>query len=88
MRRGKVSPRLPVPDHIQKPPYVGSSILPEISSEYQMHDSEGVAQMRAACQLAARVLDYAGTLVRVSFWLLPSILVALSSSTLVLEPCL
>lgn len=77
-----------MPDHIQKPPYVGSSILPEISSEYQMHDSEGVAQMRAACQLAARVLDYAGTLVRVSFWLLPSILVALSSSTLVLEPCL
>ncbi|KAE8651804.1 methionine aminopeptidase 1B, chloroplastic isoform X1 [Cucumis sativus] len=66
LRRGKVSPRLPVPDHIQKPPYVGSSILPEISSEYQMHDSEGIAQMRAACQLAARVLDYAGTLVRPS----------------------
>lgn len=66
LRRGKVSPRLPVPEHIQKPPYVGSSILPEISSEYQMHDSEGIAQMRAACQLAARVLDYAGTLVRPS----------------------
>ncbi|XP_022155198.1 methionine aminopeptidase 1B, chloroplastic [Momordica charantia] len=66
LRRGKVSPRLPVPDHIQKPPYIGSSILPEISTEYQMHDSEGIAQMRAACQLAARVLDHAGTLVRPS----------------------
>lgn len=74
-----------MPDHIQKPPYVGSSILPEISSEYQMHDSEGIAKMRAACQLAARVLEYAGTLVRVSFWLLHSISVTLSSSTLILE---
>lgn len=79
LRRGRVSPRLPVPDHIQKPPYVGSSMLPEISSEYQMHDSEGIAQMRAACQLAARVLDFAGTLVKVSSWLLHSISVALSS---------
>lgn len=41
-------------------------MLPEISSEYQIHDSEGIARMKAACELAARVLDYAGTLVRVS----------------------
>lgn len=66
LRRGKVSPRLPVPDHIPKPPYVGSNLLPEISSEYQIHDSEGIACMRAACELAARVLDNAGKLVRVS----------------------
>ncbi|XP_052187262.1 methionine aminopeptidase 1B, chloroplastic isoform X2 [Diospyros lotus] len=66
LRRGKVSPRLPVPDHIPKPPYVGSSLLPELSSEHQIHDAEGIAQMKAACELAARVLDYAGTLVRPS----------------------
>ncbi|XWS69808.1 hypothetical protein CRYUN_Cryun04dG0210200 [Craigia yunnanensis] len=66
LRRGKVSPRLPVPDHIPKPPYLSSNILPEISSEHQIHDAEGIAQMRAACELAARVLDYAGTLVRPS----------------------
>lgn len=56
-----------MPDHIPKPPYVGSNLLPEISSEYQIHDSEGIARMRAACELAARVLDNAGKLVRVSF---------------------
>ncbi|KAK7310011.1 hypothetical protein RJT34_07199 [Clitoria ternatea] len=64
LRRGRVSPGLPVPDHIPRPPYVGSNILPEIASEYQIHDSEGIAKMRAACELAARVLNFAGTLVR------------------------
>ncbi|KAJ9140687.1 hypothetical protein P3X46_031303 [Hevea brasiliensis] len=66
LRRGRVSPRLPVPDHIPKPPYVGSDVLPELSSEHQFHDSEGIARMRAACELAARVLDFAGKLVRPS----------------------
>lgn len=65
LRRGRVSQRLPVPDDIPKPPYVGSRELPEISSEHQIHDAEGIARMRAACELAARVVDYAGTLVRV-----------------------
>ncbi|KAL9324981.1 hypothetical protein ACSQ67_005626 [Phaseolus vulgaris] len=66
LRRGRVSPGLPVPDHILRPPYVGSNILPEIASEHQIHDSEGIAKMRAACELAARVLNHAGTLVRPS----------------------
>lgn len=66
LRRGKVSQRLPVPDHILKPPYVDTTFLPELSSGYQMHDSEGIIRMRAACELAARVLDFAGTLVRPS----------------------
>ncbi|KAK3041277.1 hypothetical protein RJ639_001379, partial [Escallonia herrerae] len=66
LRRGRVSPRLLVPDHIPKPPYLGSNELPEISSEYQIPDAEGIGHMRAACELAARVLDYAGTLVRPS----------------------
>lgn len=66
LQRGKVSPRLPVPDHILKPPYVGTSKLPDLSSEYQIQDSEGIARMRVAGELAARVLDYAGTLVKPS----------------------
>lgn len=66
LRRGRVSPSLPVPDHIPKPPYVGSSLLPEISKEHQVHDEQGIERMRAAGELAARVLDYAGTLVRVN----------------------
>lgn len=65
LRRGKVSQRLPVPDHIPKPPYVGSRILPDISKEHQIHDEEGLARLKAACELAARVVDYAGTLIRV-----------------------
>lgn len=66
LKRGKVSPRLPVPSHIQKPPYTSSTLLPEISSEYQIHDAEGLSKMRASCKLAAQVLEYAGTLVRPS----------------------
>ena len=73
LKRGKVSPRLPVPDHIQKPPYTSSNFLPETSREYQIHDAEGLFKMRAACKLAAQVLDYAGTLVRVSNFKLLSV---------------
>lgn len=65
LRRGRVSPQLPVPDHIPRPPYVGSSMLPEIASEHQVPGSEGIADMRTACELAARVLESAGKLVRV-----------------------
>ncbi|CAN8266522.1 unnamed protein product [Cochlearia groenlandica] len=61
---GRVSPPLYVPDHIPKPPYLDSTKPPKISSEFQIHDTKGLAKMRAACKLAARVLDYAGTLVR------------------------
>ncbi|KAK9118524.1 hypothetical protein Scep_016617 [Stephania cephalantha] len=66
LKPGKVSGRLPVPDDIPRPPYVGSDVLPELSMEHQFHDSEGIARIRAACELAARVLDFAGTLVRPS----------------------
>lgn len=68
LRRGKVSQRLPVPDHIPQPPYLSSKVLPEISSKHQIHDSEGISRMRAACQLAARVLEHAGSLVRVRIY--------------------
>ncbi|CAL5062586.1 unnamed protein product [Urochloa decumbens] len=65
LRRGKVSPQLPVPEHIPRPSYVGSKELPELCKG-QLHDVQGIAGMRAACKLAARVLDFAGTLVKPS----------------------
>lgn len=55
-----------MPDDIPKPPYLGSNELPDIASEHQIHDSEEIVKMRAACELAARVLENAGKLVRVS----------------------
>lgn len=79
LRRGKVSGRLPVPDHICRPPYVDSGLLPELSREHQLHDDEGISRMRAACELAACVLDYAGTLVRVSTY--PLYLIMIWSET-------
>nr|CAB3458059.1 unnamed protein product [Digitaria exilis] len=63
LRRGKVSPQLPVPEHIPRPSYVGSKGLPELCKG-QLHDAQGIAGIRAACKLAARVLDFAGTLVK------------------------
>jgi methionyl aminopeptidase len=55
---------LPIPEHILKPPYVNSRHVPEVASGSQIHDAEGIACMRASGQLAARVLEYAGTLVK------------------------
>lgn len=66
LRRGTVSPRLKVPDHIPRPPYDGTDQLPDVNPDRQMHDSESIVRMRAACKLAARVLQYAGTLVKPS----------------------
>ncbi|CAO2043655.1 unnamed protein product [Urochloa humidicola] len=64
--RGVVSPPLPVPGNIPQPPYVGTKDVPEIAKEIQMHDKESIVHMKAACELAARVLEYAGTLVKPS----------------------
>lgn len=66
LRPGRISAPLPVPDQISRPSYVGSTQIPELSAEFQVHDSEGISGMRAACQLAARALELAGTFVRVS----------------------
>ncbi|KAK1313506.1 hypothetical protein QJS10_CPA06g02374 [Acorus calamus] len=61
---GKVSPGLPVPSHIPRPPYVNSHQSPGISSGPQIHDEKGIECMRASGRLAAQVLEYAGTLVK------------------------
>ncbi|KAJ4902614.1 hypothetical protein Rs2_16565 [Raphanus sativus] len=59
-----VSPRRPVPAHITKPPYVEAFTVPAISSGLQIHDKKGIESMRASGSLAARVREYAGTLVK------------------------
>ncbi|EPS61516.1 methionine aminopeptidase, partial [Genlisea aurea] len=64
LKPGKVSPIRHVPDHIQRPPYVGSKQLPGIASGPEIHDEKGMACMRASGKLAADVLQYAGTLVK------------------------
>lgn len=65
-----MSPHRPVPSNIPKPPYVGSRIPPGIASGPEVHDEEGIECMRASGRLAAQVLEYAGTLVKVIFLLL------------------
>ncbi|CAL9122975.1 unnamed protein product [Musa acuminata var. zebrina] len=64
LQPGKVSPRLHVPDHILKPPYVNSHHTPGIASGPEIHDEMGKESMRASGRLAAQVLEYAGTLVQ------------------------
>ncbi|WVZ94523.1 hypothetical protein U9M48_040404 [Paspalum notatum var. saurae] len=66
LRRGAVSARLPVPDHIPRPPYVGIDAIPDVCPDRQVHDGESIMRMLDACDLAARVLQRAGTLVKPS----------------------
>lgn len=65
LKRGKVSPRLEVPKSVPRPPYVDSRNAPAFLDEFQIQDAEGIKFMRASGQLAARVRDFAGTLVKV-----------------------
>lgn len=74
LRPGEVSPRLPVPEYIMKPPYVNFSKPPGIASGPEVHDEKGIECMRASGKLAAQVLEYAGTLVKVIFLLLEFII--------------
>ena len=67
LRPGKISPCRPVPDHIPRPPYVKSRKPPGIASGPEVHDQKGIDCMRASGKLAAQVLEYAGTLVKVTF---------------------
>lgn len=68
---GKLSPTRPVPNHITKPPYVKSRKPPGIASGPEIHDEKGIECMRASGKLAAQVLQYAGTLVKVHFSAFP-----------------
>ena len=67
LRPETVSPRLDVPRHIPRPPYVGAAEPPVMAAEIQIHDEAGVAGMRAAGRLAALIRDFVGSLVRVRY---------------------
>jgi methionyl aminopeptidase len=57
IRKGKVSPTLFVPDHIQKPPYYDSKV-----GDYHKIDiknEEQIQGMRQACKLARKTLEHA-----------------------------
>ncbi|KAK7345138.1 hypothetical protein VNO77_15616 [Canavalia gladiata] len=56
---GRASPCRPAPDHTTKSPYVGSNTLPRFPDEHQIHDSNGLAEMKAACEPVAHVINLA-----------------------------
>ncbi|KAJ0233459.1 hypothetical protein HA466_0281080 [Hirschfeldia incana] len=64
LKPGNVSPRRLVPAHINKPPYVETFTVPAISSGLQIHDKTGIESMKASGRLAAKVREYAGSLVK------------------------
>eukprot|EP00878_Enallax_costatus_P047713 GHUV01058794.1.p1 GENE.GHUV01058794.1~~GHUV01058794.1.p1 ORF type:complete len:259 (+),score=67.72 GHUV01058794.1:451-1227(+) len=67
LRPSEVSPQLHVPDHIPRPDYaLGTATAgpPRLGKRPEVHDEQGQAAMRAACQLAAQALQLAGSVVR------------------------
>lgn len=66
LRPGKVSPQLQVPKDILRPPYVKTKVPAGLVSGPEVHDERGIECMRASGKLAAQVLQYAGTLVKVT----------------------
>lgn len=58
-----VSPMLPVPSAIPRPPYVGAS-PPASHPAPQLHTPAGIACMRASCKVAADALVYAGKMLK------------------------
>lgn len=59
-----VAPTLEVPTHIVRPEYVASRGISPENAGPQIHTGKGLMKMRQACQLAAQVLQHAGTLVQ------------------------
>jgi hypothetical protein len=63
---------LPVPEHIQRPLYAwkGSDGIPEkvLGESIIKPGSADESALRRSCALAAKVLKYAGTLVKVNFF--------------------
>ncbi|KAG5894785.1 hypothetical protein JTB14_005221 [Gonioctena quinquepunctata] len=54
---GNITPRVSVPDHIEKPSYHSTGIPTEQVPDYpEIKNSEQIARMRDSCQLAASIL--------------------------------
>lgn len=63
LKPGIISPRLDVPKHIARPPYVDTGENPWFE-QIQVHKPNELKKMRAACKLGAEVREFAGTLVK------------------------
>lgn len=64
LKPGTVGPEREVPAHIPRPPYAANYDNPGWTNAVEVHDEEGLKKMRAACKLAAQVLQHAGTRVK------------------------
>jgi len=62
---GKISPKQHVPEHIACPPYAhtGKVFEHDIFGPFPVKEEHEIEGIRRSCQLARRILDYAGSLV-------------------------
>ncbi|XP_053554413.1 methionine aminopeptidase 1D, mitochondrial isoform X2 [Bombina bombina] len=60
-----VSPAHPVPEHIMKPDYVTTGIVPDWGDYIEIKDEDQIQGLRQACQLAGRILLMAGKSLKV-----------------------
>jgi methionyl aminopeptidase len=64
LKPGTVSPPGTVPDHIPKPSWATSGMMPPWDDRPQIHTPENLLKMRASCTLAAEILNMAGAMVK------------------------
>ncbi|XP_018091391.1 methionine aminopeptidase 1D, mitochondrial isoform X1 [Xenopus laevis] len=62
---GTVSPAHPVPEHIMKPDYVTTGIVPDWGDYIEIKDEDQIQGLRQACQLARHILLMAGKSLKV-----------------------
>lgn len=66
---GKISPRLPVPEEILLPTYAKTDgkVKPyAFEGPFEIKGAKSIQAMRESCALARKILDFAGTLVKVN----------------------
>ncbi|XP_077128813.1 methionine aminopeptidase 1D, mitochondrial isoform X1 [Ranitomeya variabilis] len=62
---GTVSPAHPIPEHIMKPDYVTTGIVPDWGDFIEIKDEDQIQGLRQACQLARHILLTAGRTLKV-----------------------
>lgn len=62
---GTVSPRRTIPEHIIRPPYAATGEAPQMCSDVPILNEQEQQKMRKACQMAAKVLNFAEKCVQV-----------------------
>lgn len=64
LKPGTVSPPGVVPDTVAKPSWADTGVMPPWDTRPQIHSPENLVRMKAACTLAAEILNMAGDLVK------------------------